>query len=115
MRILVCGGREYSDFATLTKTLDAARAKHGDIIVIHGGARGADSLAGKWADLRGVPCIGMNAAWTFYKNRAGPIRNQWMLDHAGPQAVIAFPGGTGTADMVTRAKAADLPVWEPAK
>ena len=35
--------------------------------------------------------------------RAGPIRNQEMLDKGKPDLVIAFPGGKGTADMVGRA------------
>ena len=33
-------------------------------------------------------------------NAAGPIRNQRMLDHGKPDIVVAFPGGSGTADMV---------------
>jgi hypothetical protein len=34
-----------------------------------------------------------------------------MLDEAKPDAVIAFPGGRGTADMTDRALKAGLPVW----
>jgi hypothetical protein len=37
-------------------------------------------------------------------NAAGPIRNQEMLDKGKPYATIAFPGRTGTADMVRRSK-----------
>jgi hypothetical protein len=33
-----------------------------------------------------------------YGNAAGPIRNQQMLDW-GPDLVVAFAGGTGTAGM----------------
>jgi len=29
----------------------------------------------------------------------------------GTDAVVAFPGGNGTADMVRRAEAAGVPVW----
>lgn len=36
----------------------------------------------------------------------GPMRNQRMLDEARPQVVIAFPGGSGTADMVDKVRAA---------
>lgn len=39
---------------------------------------------------------------------AGPIRNQQMLDEGKPHLVVAFPGGTGTADMVRRAQAAGV-------
>jgi predicted Rossmann-fold nucleotide-binding protein len=35
-----------------------------------------------------------------------------MLAEGRPDAVIAFPGGKGTADMVRKARAAGLPVVE---
>jgi predicted Rossmann-fold nucleotide-binding protein len=40
---------------------------------------------------------------------AGPIRNRLMLD-LGAHAVLAFPGGAGTANMVRIAQEADVPV-----
>jgi len=36
-----------------------------------------------------------------------------MIDDGKPDGVVAFPGGTGTADMIRRAKKAGLKVWEP--
>ncbi len=38
------------------------------------------------------------------------IRNQQMLDEAKPDMVLAFPGGRGTDDMVSRAEKAGVPV-----
>ena len=43
---------------------------------------------------------------------AGPERNARMLAEGRPDLVVAFPGGTGTADMVRRAKAAGVRVVE---
>lgn len=42
------------------------------------------------------------------------MRNQVMLDEWRPEGVIALPGGDGTDDMVSRARKAGIPVWEPA-
>lgn len=36
-----------------------------------------------------------------------------MLEEGRPHGVIALPGGGGTADVVRRARAAGLPVWQP--
>ena len=36
-----------------------------------------------------------------------------MLDLFAPDGLIAFPGGSGTADMVARARAAGVTVWVP--
>lgn len=50
------------------------------------------------------------APWDFHKNSAGPIRNAWMLRFGQPDLVLAMPGGTGTADMVKKARAAHVEV-----
>jgi hypothetical protein len=73
----------------------------GDVIV-HGGAPGADSLAG---DISGR-VLGHDvevhpAQWSKYGKAAGPIRNQEMLD-SGIQFAIGFAGGRGTDDMTNR-------------
>lgn len=110
MRLLVCGGRDYGDVGKVYDTLDEVHAgSAGPIsLVIEGGATGADALARKWAKDRRVPVRTYKAHWTKHGNAAGPIRNQLMIDDGKPNAVIAFPGGHGTADMVLRAKAAGL-------
>lgn len=112
MRLLVCGGRDYSDKAALFATLDAYHAVKPIEIVIHGAARGADMLAQDWADARGVCCLQYAAKWDRDGRTAGPIRNRLMLTDGKPDFVMAFPGGRGTADMVKQAKAADVAVRE---
>lgn len=110
----MCGGREFSDMAYLTDRMDFARVWFAqDYCVIQGEARGADTLARAWAELRGVCCIGVRANWERYNGRAGGIRNAWMRDFCLPQLVIAFPGGTGTADMIKLAEKAKIDVWQP--
>lgn len=111
MIVLVCGGRKYSDYTRLDHVLAAVRDKHGVFCVLDGAAPGADSLASRWAKENGFPLMEMPANWDFYDKRAGPVRNQWMLDYGRPDAVVAFPGGNGTADMVRRATEAGIKVW----
>lgn len=112
MRLLVCGGREYSDRRALFATLDSYHAIKPIEIILHGAGRGADMLAQSWADKRGVCCLQFPANWDYSGKAAGPIRNQKMLYEGKPDFVIAFPGGRGTADMVKRAKAAGVAVRE---
>ena len=111
-RVLVCGGRDYNDRWKLESTLDIAHAEHGFIRLIHGAAPGADTLAGDWADKRGLAVVAYPADWKRHGKAAGPMRNQRMLEDGRPDVVIAFPGGSGTADMVRRAKEAGIPVIE---
>ena len=113
MRVLVCGGRDYADRDAVFAALDHLAHRRGVAVVIHGAARGADTLAADWATARNVPALPFPADWKRAGKAAGHIRNQRMLDEGRPDGVVAFPGGTGTADMIRRSKAAGLKVWEP--
>jgi len=110
--LLVCGGRDFDNaeraFAVLNRTAERVEIT----AVRHGGARGADNLAGLWALEHGYPEQVYPAELATKGKGAGPIRNQAMIDAGGVVAVVALPGGPGTADMVRRARAAGLPVWE---
>jgi hypothetical protein len=108
-RVLVCGGRDYNDRDRVFSILDVAHAANPIIELIHGAASGADKLADEWADGK-VAIHAFPAPWETLGHRAGPIRNQKMLDEGKPDMVIAFPGGAGTADMVKRAEKAGVPV-----
>jgi hypothetical protein len=52
------------------------------------------------------------ADWEKYGKAAGPIRNQQILVEGKPDLVVAFQGGRGTANMVSRAQQAGVPVVE---
>lgn len=108
MRVLVCGGRNYEHAERLFGVLDSLPQR--PTTIVHGGARGADWLAGRWAYYAEVDVEVYAADWARGK-RAGPERNQRMIE-SKPDLVVAFPGGRGTADMVRRAKAAGIPIVE---
>ena len=115
MIVLVCGGRNYVDRATVYKTLDSFHAKHPISLLISGGARGADTLAEEWAFERLIPVRIFHVPkedWAKYGGQAGPLRNQKMLNEGRPEVVIAFPGGRGTNDMIGRAKLAGIKTIE---
>ena len=126
-RIVVTGGRKFADAALVDKALGAIHRKHGISALIEGEASGADSLCRDWAESKGIPVCKFPAQWTDLSNpdaiirtrrgggqydaRAGGRRNQQMIDEGRPDAGVAFPGGTGTADMVRRMERAGIPVW----
>lgn len=113
MKVLICGGRNFNDMALVHEAMNDFVATFGwPTKVIHGGAAGADMLAGRWAHHRGIPVTVYRADWTRHGKRAGPIRNQQMIDEGKPDVVIAFPGGRGTADMLRRAEAAGISITE---
>lgn len=110
MRVLVCGGREFSDMLKMTSVLFRPVRDKEYTHLICGGAAGADSLAIKFAEICSIPITVYYANWLEQGKSAGPKRNQKMLDEGKPDLVIAFPGGRGTADMVRRAEKAGIKV-----
>ena len=107
MKVLVCGGRSYHDANAVLHVLGGYPITH----LIHGGARGADTLAARYALEANIPCTAFIAEWHKYGKSAGGIRNSRMLKEGQPDLVIAFPGGAGTNDMVRKAVRAGVKTY----
>jgi len=112
MKVLVCGGRDYSDFERVVGCLNQVSKKHGIDLIIEGGAKGADSLGAKYAKENGIPLCTFHANWSHHGKYAGPKRNKDMIKFGNPDCVVAFSGGIGTKGMVKLAKEAGISVWE---
>lgn len=110
MKALVCGGRDFYDKSRVFLTLDKCREWWNITTVIHGAARGADTLANSWAKERKLEIIKCPARWSIHGKKAGVIRNREMLNLT-PDVVIAFPGGTGTENMIQISREAEIPVF----
>ena len=99
--VAVTGGRDYDDWPNVWKWLDSYAARGEDMIVLQGGASGADKAARDWAHKRGLQCVTYH-----YRNRGksgGPLRNAAMIEHGRPDVLLAFPGGAGTENCVAAA------------
>jgi hypothetical protein len=112
MRVLVCGGRDFSDTVRVYRALDELKRHNVIDAVIEGDARGADRIAGYWARKNRIDNIKFPADWDKDGRAAGPIRNERMLREGKPNLVLAFPGGKGTANMKRLAEQAGVPVVE---
>ena len=120
-RLLVCGGRDYDNrerlFRVLDQALEAVTRSGKTFTLIHGGARGADTLASVWAENRKITDEGGQvrvyaANWERDKKAEGPIRNKLMLTSEHPHVIVACKGGNGTAHMMKIGREAGIPVLE---
>jgi YspA, cpYpsA-related SLOG family len=115
LMVLVTGGRKFNNELLLFDALDQVEtmvdAAGLEMIVLQGGAIGADRLARQWAWHNEREYITEPARWTEHGKSAGPRRNQLMIDKHHPDICIAMPGGAGTADMVQRCHAAGIPIY----
>lgn len=129
MRVIVCGGRDFCDQEWLFDALDRIHARRPITFLRQGGQVkrhpddahlpaqkqrriGADYFAKRWAMSRMVNHDEVKAEWDRFGAAAGPIRNGMMLRENDIDAIIDFPGGDGTADMVKKAAAAGLKRFE---
>lgn len=111
-RILFTGGIDYQDHERIWTALDIVKAKHSDMVLLHGGApRGAELIAAKWADNRDVAQVVFKPDWTKHQKAAPFKRNDVMLE-AMSIGVIAFPGYDITGNLVDTARARHIPVLE---
>jgi hypothetical protein len=112
MRILVTGTR-YADRGNAEHVRAVSRAfinyadfysPFDDVTIVHGGARGVDTIAGICAHA-GWKVETCPADWNKHGKAAGFIRNQEMVD-TKPDICLAFPASNkpsnGTWDTITR-------------
>ena len=95
---LVVGSRTFNDYELLKKSLDEILKDKEDmgIVLVSGGAKGADSLAERYALERNYDMIVMRANWTVYGKSAGYIRNTQMHEYISAKPnrmVVAFWDG----------------------
>lgn len=119
MRILICGDRNWTDYERIKSALTYEESNFFNSnlnntieCVIEGEYHGADRMGRLAAEELNIPVLRFPAKWNLYGHRAGPIRNQQMLDEGKPTQVWAFHNkiqkSLGTKDMIRRANKAGI-------
>lgn len=112
-RIIITGSRNWTDHSVIERALERATSDtpDGKIVIVHGGARGADSIADEIAAGWGLRIEVFKADWDRYGKAAGFIRNKAMAV-AGGDICLAFPLGEsrGTRMMMDLAKKHHIPL-----
>jgi ribonuclease HI len=109
-RVIVAGSRTFNDAALLAHKLDGILARCQEVVVVSGGARGADQLGEQYAQERGLGCIRMAADWELYGKSAGYRRNEQMLEIATHVVLFHVRDSPGTAHMRAIAETRGLPM-----
>jgi SLOG family YspA-like protein len=110
-RIAFTGGADCNDHRRIWDALDKVRAKHPDMVLVHGGSpRGAERIAACWADNRKVPQVVFKPDWNRHRNAAPFKRNDRMIE-ALPIGVVVFPGSGIAANLADKARTLGIPVW----
>lgn len=109
MRLIIAGGREFSNYELLRDSVDMFIADHyvnydPTVEIVSGTARGTDTLGEQYAQERGFKVMRFPANWDLHGKLGGLNRNLQMAEYASH--CICFHDGvsTGTAHMIKTAK-----------
>jgi hypothetical protein len=108
VQIAVVGSRSFNTYNILEEKLDTLlKEKKIDdkrIVIVSGGANGADTLAEFYAQNKGYDKLIFEADWEKYGKSAGFRRNETIVENA--DIVVAFWDGQsrGTKDTIDKAR-----------
>lgn len=87
MKIAIIGSRSFQDYEMVKVVL----SEYSPTQIISGGAKGADSLAERYANENRIEKVIFYPDWDLHGRAAGPIRNKLIVDAA--DLVLAFWDG----------------------
>ena len=112
IKVIVAGGRGFTDREGLLKAFHDFMEpyKNEQIVIVSGGARGADAI-GEWIGKEyGITTVIMRAQWDKFGKSAGYRRNEQMAQYA-THLLAAWDGASkGTKHMIDIATKAGLTV-----
>lgn len=128
MKILTAGSRTWEGIwgewriqVVLNRLLLTAAALDSPLRLMNGACpQGADAIVKRWADRRLVPLDEFPAEWLKYGNRAGLMRNEYMVN-LGADMCVAFlrNNSRGTQNTIDLARAVGIPTfvvpWIPSR
>jgi predicted Rossmann-fold nucleotide-binding protein len=109
MKLAVTGGRDHLITPDDLSYLGDLVASQAVTEIISGGARGVDRAVEQWANSHGILVRRVSPDWSQGKS-AGFANNERMAALA--DALVAFPGGSGTRHMVNFCRDRGMRIFE---
>ena len=107
--VAVTGSKPVEDANRICAALDQVRTKYNDMVLVHGGGPGAEKIAARWAESRGVHQVVCRPDWNAH-GKAAPFRRNDQLLSLLPKGVISFPGSGISENLVDKAIQLGIPV-----
>lgn len=103
-KVIVAGTKTFNNYELLKEKLDFYLRDKYPVLIISGGAEGADKMGERYAQEHGHSIMIVNADWQQYGKAADPRRNELMAQKA--EACIVFFDGQsrGTTNMIENAR-----------
>ncbi len=112
-RVVIAGCRDYENYKEAEKYIDFCISnirKENEIIIVSGGAKGADALGERYAEESGFKIERYLPNWDKYGRSAGPKRNKQMAE-IGDYVICFWDGKSkGTKSMIEMARKSGKPI-----
>lgn len=109
-RVLVTGSRDWPSADAIWSALKQVCDEHGagNVVIVHGAARGADAMAARYAEMWGIRTEVHPADWKGGYGRAAGFRRNAEMVKLGADVCLAFirndsRGATHCADLAEQA------------
>lgn len=114
MRVIIAGSRSVNDADEAIPAMQelVLRSEFNISEVVCGGARGADALGKKWADVNQIPVKMFPAEWGKFGKSAGYKRNKQMAEYADALIAIWDGESKGTGHMISLAEDYELEIFK---
>lgn len=115
LAIIVAGSRSFSDMSLLCNKLDYYLQKQEKILIVHGGAKGADKCAAMYAKDRNIETKVFLPDWEKHGKKAGILRNIEMFEYVSKfqnRGCVVFWDGKsrGTKNDIELAEKYNVPL-----
>ncbi len=107
--VAVTGSKPVDNAQTICTALDHVHGKYPDMVLVHGGGPGAEKIAARWAESKGVHQVVCRPDWNTH-GRAAPFRRNDQLLKLLPKGLISFPGSGVSDNLVDKATQLGIPV-----
>jgi predicted Rossmann fold nucleotide-binding protein DprA/Smf involved in DNA uptake len=110
MKLIIAGSRSLEDYSWMEAKLNKILSDTSEpVVVISGGAKGADRLGERYAEERGFEVVVMPAEWEKHGKKAGYLRNKQMAEQC-THAVIFWDGESpGSRHMISICENLNIP------
>lgn len=107
MKLAIVGGRTFNNYDLMCQALEEYCEDMGmPILVVSGGAKGADTLGERWAKENGIKTLILKPDWST-GSKAGLNRNTDIVNASTHVIAFVMPESRGTWDTIRKARKSD--------
>lgn len=106
MKLAIVGSREFGNYRLLCDEVDKIRAVHTISAIVSGGAKGADTLAKRYAEENRLPLVEFFPDYSRFRRAAPLQRNSQIVNYADCVLAFVTVASKGTWDTIRKAEQA---------